>query len=181
MPSASCEQHASGLLLQKLGPGFPPSGRSPSQQSFEVPPHAKFVFLQTSPGRRHCRKSHRPKVSPAAIVHAFGGLYPSSEPFTRPVGRPGPPQQSSDLAQSSFCGLHPDGGWQTLIPVVPSGPHESEQHVLLQPAVAQSVPAGLHGAPPIVEQRPRTAPPILSQLPPQHSASVEHESPVCVQ
>src|SRR5215207_759277 len=38
MPSASCEQHASGLLLQKLGPGAPPSGRSPSQQLFDVPP-----------------------------------------------------------------------------------------------------------------------------------------------
>jgi hypothetical protein len=181
MPRASCEQQASGLLLQKLGPGFPPSGRSPSQQSFEVPPHAKLVFLQTSPGRRHWRKSHRPKVSPAAIVHAFGGLYPSSEPFTRPVGRPGPPQQSSDFAQSSFCGLHPEGGWQTLIPVVPRGPHESEQQVLLQPAVVQSVPAGLQGAPPIVAQRPSAAPPTLSQLPPQHSASVAHESPVCVQ
>jgi hypothetical protein len=74
MPSASCEQHASGLLLQKLGAGAWPFGRSPSQQLFDVPPHWKFVFLQTSPGRRHWRNSHRPNVSPAATVHVFGGL-----------------------------------------------------------------------------------------------------------
>jgi hypothetical protein len=38
MPSASSEQHASGLLLQKLGKGTPPSGRTPRQQLFDVPP-----------------------------------------------------------------------------------------------------------------------------------------------
>jgi hypothetical protein len=109
MPSASCEQHESGLLLQKPGLGAPPSGRSPSQQLFDVPPHAKVVVLQTSPGRRHWRNSQRPNVSPAGMVHVFGGLYPPPPPLMRPVGRPGPPQQSSEALQSSFCGLQPEG------------------------------------------------------------------------
>jgi hypothetical protein len=110
MPSESCEQHASGLLLQKPGLGAPPSGRSPSQQLFEVPPHAKAVVLQTSPGRRHWRNSQRPNVSPAGTVHVFGGFTPPPPPLIRPVGNPGPPQQSLSALQSSSCGLHPDGG-----------------------------------------------------------------------
>jgi hypothetical protein len=110
MPSASREQHASGLLLQNDGPGAPPSGRSPSQQSFDVPPHAPDAALQTSPGRRHWRNSQRPNVSPVGTVHVFGALGSPPAPFTRPVGRPGPPQQSLSALHSSFCGLQPEGG-----------------------------------------------------------------------
>jgi hypothetical protein len=68
-----------------------------------------------------------------------------------------------------------------LTPVAPSGPHESEQHRLLQPAPVQIVPVGEHAAVPTVEQRPSVAPEALSQLPPQHSKSWAQTSPVCWQ
>jgi hypothetical protein len=68
-----------------------------------------------------------------------------------------------------------------LTPVAPSGPHDSEQHRLLQPAPVHRVPAGEQAAEPTVEHRPSVAPDALSQLPPQHSKSLAHTSPVCWQ
>jgi hypothetical protein len=60
IPSASSEQHASGLLLQKLGRGTPPSGSIPRQQLFDVPPQLLPWMKQTAPGRRHCANGQRP-------------------------------------------------------------------------------------------------------------------------
>jgi hypothetical protein len=54
MPSASREQQASGVSLQKPLFGEPPSGNIDSQQLFDVPPHAPTGALHTAPGRRHC-------------------------------------------------------------------------------------------------------------------------------
>ncbi len=109
IPSASREQHASGLSLQKSGSGTPPSWSWDSQQLFEVPPQSlPSLALQTVPGRKHWSNGHRPKVSPDSTTHLIGG---GLVPFDRtPLGRPGPPQQFSSFLQSSSCGLHPDGG-----------------------------------------------------------------------
>lgn len=74
MPSASREQQASGVSLQKPLFGKPPSANCDSQQLFDVPPHAPVGALQTSPGRRHCADSHRPRVSPLAIWQVFGSF-----------------------------------------------------------------------------------------------------------
>ena len=65
--------------------------------------------------------------------------------------------------------------------VLANGPHDSEQHALLQPSPVQMLPAGIQEAPPTVWQRPSVAPAALVHLPPQHSKSVPHESPSCVQ
>lgn len=94
-----------------------------------------------------------------------------------PTGFGGAPQQSLFCVQSSSCGLQPDGGWQMFTPVVPSGPHESEQHLLSQPAPVQTEPAGLQGALPTIEQRPSVAPAAFVQSPPQHSKSFAQTSP----
>jgi hypothetical protein len=98
-----------------------------------------------------------------------------------PVSWPGPPQQSPLVAQISFWGRQPEGGWQTFTPVVPSGPHESEQHLLSQPLPVQIEPAGLQGAVPRAAQRPYVAPAAMSQLPLQHSKSLAQMSLSCEQ
>jgi hypothetical protein len=77
--------------------------------------------------------------------------------------------------------LQPDGGWQMFTPVVPNGPHESEQQVWSQPIPLQTLPAGVQFAPPMVVQRPSVAPPVFTQLPPQHSKSSLQTSLVCAQ
>jgi hypothetical protein len=146
---------------------------------FEVPPHAPTGALQTAPGRRHCADSQRPSVSPEPVTQRSGSF---GWPFdVIPGGRPGPPQQSDAFAHSSSCGLHPEGGWQMLTPVAPSGPHESEQHLLSQPAPVQSDPAGAQGAFPTTAHRPSAAPGLFTQSPPQHSPSFAQTSFTCVQ
>jgi hypothetical protein len=179
MPSASREQHSSGLLLHVPFGVLPPSGRRLSQQLLEVPPHAPLGALQTAPGRRHCGPSQRPSVSPAGMMHWSGGLVLPFDAW--PVSWPGPPQQSLLAAQSSSCGLQPEGGWQTFTPVVPNGPHESEQHLLSQPCPVHTVPDGEQDAVPTVVQRPSASEPCFTQLPPQQSTSIAQTSPVCWQ
>jgi hypothetical protein len=108
MPRASREQQASGVLLHKSLGVSPPSGSTPSQQLFDVPPQAPVGALQTSPGGRHCSELHVPRVSPAAIWQV---IVPLGSPFDwTPVGWPGPPQQSPLVEQISSCGLQPEGG-----------------------------------------------------------------------
>jgi hypothetical protein len=86
MPSASREQHSSGLLLHVPFGVLPPSGRRLSQQLLEVPPHAPLGALQTAPGRRHCGPSQRPSVSPAGMMHWSGGDRREDEqPQSQPV------------------------------------------------------------------------------------------------
>jgi hypothetical protein len=68
-----------------------------------------------------------------------------------------------------------------VTPVVPSGPHESEQHLLSQPVPVQIVPAGAQGALPTTVHRPSVEPAGFSQLPPQHSKSFAQTSPVWLQ
>jgi hypothetical protein len=93
MPSASREQHASGVLLQNPFGVRPPSGRRLSQQLFEVPPQAPCGALQTSPGRRHWALSQRPNVSPPWIWQESSSF---GLPFDFwPTSWPGPPQQSA--------------------------------------------------------------------------------------
>ncbi len=122
---------------------------------------------------------HSPSFAPAAFEHLV---------FASLSGLPGPPQQSLSVAHTSPVGRQPLGGWQTWTPVGPYGAHEWLQqnvspHAVVPPA-AHTVPAMWQPPAPGpvgTLQVPSVAPLAFVQMPPQHSPSCEHASPVCVQ
>ena len=118
MPSESCRQQLSGLLLQL------PDGRPiGSQQLFEtLQAVALEPVLQSSPGFEHeLPLPQRPNGSPALT---FWHL--------RPAGLRNP-QQSWSIWQSSPRGPQPEGCSQMVTPLVaPLVPHDFEQQLVLQ-------------------------------------------------
>ena len=97
-----------------------------------------------SPGGSHWFCSvHVPALPPAGMEHVV------VKPPGLSDGFGGEPQHWLFAVQTSYAGLHPDGGWQMWMLVVPHGPHAFEQHFTSQPEPVQSVPAGWH--PPALE------------------------------
>ncbi len=88
---------------------------------------------------------------------------------------------------------HPLSGWQTITPVGPYGAHARLQHSpphcgtppskTVTPPPPHTVPAMVQLPPPLpaaTAHKP-SGPVVFLQMPPQHSVSVEHASPVWVQ
>jgi hypothetical protein len=114
-----------------------------------------------------------------------------------PPGIPAELQQSLSWRQISPTGWQPLGGWQMSTPVGPYGKHERLQQLPPQLGTPASLsvppsfaapphdsPATMHCDPPGAagtEHVPSVIPAFFVQSPPQHSPSVEHTSPVCVQ
>jgi len=99
MPSASCLQQFSGVLLQ-----LPLGWFSVSQQLFSALHESAPPALQIDPGSRHAPPlSQRPNSAPGGLLHVFG-IPPVG------AGEPAAPQQSLSRRQISPVGRQPEGG-----------------------------------------------------------------------
>jgi hypothetical protein len=118
MPSSSCLQQTSGLLLHV------PEGTPFGSQQLLATLHAVALelVLQVSPGLLHeLPFPHRPNGS---VDFCFWHCRPPAMRL---------PQQSEFVWQSSPSGLQPDGSSQILTPpVAPLNPHDREQQLVSQ-------------------------------------------------
>ena len=181
MPSVSSAQ-SSGCCCT-----VPEQQRSVALHEFDARRQIAPAGLQAFP------LSQRPTVAPGAFSQRTSVLLPPPDEFVEPA-EPSAPQQSLSERQSSPVGWHPLGGWQTKTPVAAQGRHEREQQSPPQLGIAPPSPvvADAHTCP--AETQPGTPPPVgatlhvpsaapaaLVHAPPQHSVSLEHTSPSCVQ
>jgi len=157
----------------------------PAQQ-FAFALHSRVWSRQIAPAGEHALPFvQRPKAAPPSLLHVTLERSPS--------GNVVDPQQSTSSLHSSPVGLQPLGGWQTKTPVGAYGRQDRLQHSpphsgsvppsyrappeQVSPAVVQPVAP----PPPPTAHRPSEAPAALLQRPPQHSKSLAHASPLCVQ